>query len=50
MHSILGGYPGVDYRFLNKATDYLTPNEQFQHLLHTAQQRGFALRCVLFDS
>lgn len=39
----------VDYRLYDKATDELTKNDHFQHLLRTAQQRGFAPRCVLFD-
>lgn len=40
----------VDYRLYDKATDELTKNDHFQHLLQAAQQRGFAPRCVLFDS
>lgn len=40
----------VDYRLYDKVTDQLTKNDHFQHLLQTAQQRGFAPRCVLFDS
>ncbi len=39
----------VDYRLYDKATDHLTKNDHFQHLLQTARQRGFAPRCVLFD-
>jgi putative transposase len=40
----------VDYRLYDKTTDALTKNDHFQHLLQTAQQRGFAPHCVLFDS
>lgn len=40
----------VDYRLYDKATDELSKNDHFQHLLRAAQQRGFAPRCVLFDS
>ena len=40
----------VDYRLYDKATDRLTKNYHFQHLLQTARQRCFAPRCVLFDS
>lgn len=39
----------VDYRLYDKATDELTKNDHFHHLLQTARQRGFAPRCVLFD-
>lgn len=39
----------VDYRLYDKATDELTKNDHFQHLLQAAQQRSFAPRCVLFD-
>lgn len=38
------------YRLYDKAMDELTKNDYFQHLLRAAQQRGFAPRCVLFDS
>ena len=40
----------VDYRLYDKATDELTKNDHFQHLLRAARQRGFAPCCVLFDS
>ena len=40
----------VDYRFYDKETDEPIKNDHLQHLLHVAQQRGFAPRCVLFDS
>ena len=40
----------VDYRLYDKASDELSKNDHFQALLRTAQQRGFAPRCVLFDS
>ena len=32
----------VDYRFYDKETDEPTKNDHLQHLLHVAQQRGFA--------
>ncbi len=40
----------VDYRLYDKATDELSKNDHFQALLRAARQRGFAPRCVLFDS
>jgi putative transposase len=38
-----------DYRLYDKANDGLTKNDHFRALLETADQRGFAPRCVLFD-
>lgn len=40
----------VDCRLYDKGADHLTKNDHFQHLLQVARQRGFAPRCVLFDS
>ena len=40
----------VNYRLYDKGTDELSKNDHSQHLLRAAQQRGFAPRCVLFDS
>ena len=40
----------VDYRLYDKTTDELSKNDHFQALSRTAQQRGSAPRCVLFDS
>jgi hypothetical protein len=40
----------VDYRLYDKARDGLTKNDHFRALLLSAQQRGFAPACVVFDS
>jgi putative transposase len=39
-----------DYRLYAKEQDGLSKNDHFRHMLTTAQQRGFAPECVLFDS
>jgi len=39
-----------DYRIYDKAGDGLSKNEHFRALLRAARERGFAPRCVLFDS
>jgi putative transposase len=39
-----------DYRIFDKAKDQLTKNDHFQEMLKTAKERGFAPRCVVFDS
>jgi hypothetical protein len=38
-----------DYRVFDKAQDHLTKNDHFQHMLTTAQGRGFQPACVVFD-
>jgi putative transposase len=38
-----------DYRVFDKAQDHLTKNDHFQHMLNTAQGRGFQPACVVFD-
>jgi hypothetical protein len=40
----------VDYRLYDKATDQLSKNDHFRHLLTATAPRGFQPRCVLFDS
>lgn len=40
----------VDYRVFDKPNDGITKNEHFAAMLLTAQRRGFAPQCVLFDS
>src|SRR5436309_7467276 len=42
-------YP-TDYRLYHKAVDGLSKNDHFRALLAEAHARGFAPRCVLFDS
>jgi hypothetical protein len=42
-------YP-TDYRLYHKAADGKTKNDHFRDLLAEAHRRGFAPRCVLFDS
>src|SRR5436190_5088523 len=39
-----------DYRIFDKANDGLTKNDHFWEMLLMAKGRGFAPRCVLFDS
>jgi putative transposase len=39
-----------DSRVFDKAQDRLTKNDPFQHMLRTAQVRGFTPACVVFDS
>jgi putative transposase len=39
-----------DYRLFDKAKDGLTKNDHFQQMLKAAKVRGFAPRCVVFDS
>lgn len=39
-----------DYRVYDKARDGLTKNDHFLAMLREAKARGFAPRCVLFDS
>ena len=39
-----------DYRLYAKATDGLSKNDHFRHLLDAAKTRGFAPACVVFDS
>jgi DDE family transposase len=39
-----------DYRIYDKVSDGLTKNDHFQQMLAKAQERGFAPRCVVFDS
>ena len=39
-----------DYRLFDKAKDGLTKNDHFQDMLQVAKARGFAPRCVVFDS
>jgi putative transposase len=38
-----------DYRIYDKPNDHKTKNDHFGDLLRTAQERGFAPECVLFD-
>jgi putative transposase len=40
----------IDYRIDDKTGDGLTTNDHFRAMLATAQQRGFAPACVVFDS
>jgi putative transposase len=42
-------YLPCDYRLFAKATDRLTQNDHFRHMLDTAHPRGFQPACVLFD-
>jgi putative transposase len=42
-------YP-TDYRIYHKTVDQKTKNDHFRELLAQAHARGFAPRCVLFDS
>ena len=39
-----------DYRLFDKPTDGATKNQHFRQLITTAKERGFAPRCVVFDS
>ncbi len=39
-----------DYRLYEKAVDKLSKNDHFRAMLATAQARGFAPECVVFDS
>ncbi len=39
-----------DYRLYDKAKDSLTKNDHFLAMLEEAKARGFAPRCVAFDS
>jgi hypothetical protein len=39
-----------DYRLYDKPRDGHSKNDHFRAMLHTARQRGFRPRCVLFDS
>jgi putative transposase len=43
-------YIPCDYRFYDKPTDGSTKNDHFRKMLQAAKQRGFAPKCVLFDS
>jgi len=40
----------LDYRFYEKSVDGATKNEHFRSMLKTAEERGFAPACVVFDS
>ena len=40
----------VDYRLFDKGRDQLTKNDHFQAVMREAHRRGFAPRCVAFDS
>lgn len=40
----------VDYRLFDKQKDSLTKNDHFHAMLREAHKRGFAPRCVVFDS
>jgi len=40
----------LDYRFYEKGVDGSTQNDPFRSMLETAKERGFAPRCVVFDS
>jgi len=40
----------VDYRVFDKAKDALTKNDHLRAMLREAHARGFAPRCVVFDS
>ena len=40
----------LDYRFYQKRVDGATKNDHFRSMLETAKERGFAPRCVVFDS
>ncbi len=40
----------VDYRLFDKGRDKLTKNDHFREVLDEAHKRGFAPRCVAFDS
>src|SRR5438270_1913607 len=40
----------VDYRIYDKQHDGLTKNDHFLAMLATAQARGFAPECIVFDS
>ena len=40
----------LDYRFYEKCVDGATKNDHFRSMLATAQARGFAPQCVVFDS
>jgi hypothetical protein len=40
----------LDYRFYEKHVDGATKNDHFGSMLETAKERGFAPRCVVFDS
>lgn len=43
-------YLPCDYRLYDKSNDDLTKNDHFQSMLHTAKERGFEPKAVLFDS
>jgi hypothetical protein len=40
----------LDYRFYEKSVDGATKNDHFRSMLETAKERGFAPKCVVFDS
>ena len=40
----------LDYRLYEKSVDGATKNDHFRAMLHTAKERGFVPRCVVFDS
>ena len=40
----------VDYRIYDKPKDGLTKNDHFRHMVHTAKERGFRPKAVVFDS
>ncbi|MCA1627001.1 MAG: transposase [Acidobacteria bacterium] len=40
----------VDYRIFDKKNDSLTKNDHFSAMVKAARERGFAPRCVVFDS
>jgi putative transposase len=40
----------LDYRFYEKSGDGATKNDHFCTMLETAKERGFAPKCVVFDS
>ena len=40
----------LDYRFYEKSVDGATKNDHFRSMLETAKERGFAPRCIVFDS